>query len=355
MYEFQPPQNINAIRCSIARRIKDQREKYKKEEELKNKTRLSTLAATVTTATTDNGLPSPPVEACHYEPFKRPEEEEQDHPNNELAANALLELSGAGTPPSSSASVDSTNTQTHLLDEKIIRQKIQELQQEKHELFQLMKNLLSRPTPSPTSVAVVATPEQPQPRSPHTPSPQVAPRVLPTPPSLQQTRASKPPPVQTKQHLTERPKSRERLRSCSNGRARTPPTSLPSATSCTSPTSRPPAIRTAPPTDHYHHHRFPPPRYAPYRRMSPPSSSRYYSRSYGNSTNNSNGSSSNSRLYSNPPLSAPPFPPSSSSSSMPYAHRRIPLPYGSLRAQSPPLRSNFRPSRPMADRHIPRY
>ncbi|KAI9488030.1 hypothetical protein BDB00DRAFT_850385 [Zychaea mexicana] len=350
MYEFQPPANLNAIRCSIARKIKEQREKHKKnEEEFKNKTR-PTLAVTTTT---DSGLPSPPVEACHYEPFKRPGEEEllpHQQPNNELATNALLELTGGAGTPSSSASLDT-------LDEKVIRQKIQALQQEKHELFQLMRNLLANPaTPSPpppaaaaaaanTAAAVTVTATAAPGPTPTPPSPSVQ------KPTQEQTQAQLPTPAASppsvKQDVqAEPPKSRERLRSCSNGRTRTPPPPLQfsSPSSCFSPT-RPSHLSRPPPLSSDHHHRFPPQRYAPYRRISPPPSSRYYGRGYGGS-----------RLYNNTPLSAPPFPPSSSPSSMPYAHRRMPPPYGSLRAQSPPLRStSFRAPRPLADRHIPRY
>ncbi|KAI8146273.1 hypothetical protein BJV82DRAFT_601144 [Fennellomyces sp. T-0311] len=247
MYEFQPPRNLNAIKSTIARRIKEQRAKHKEEEKLK--TRLAI-------APPDSGLPSPPVEACHYEPFKGPEEQ----PNNELAVNALLELSGGAGTPSSSASEDT-------LDIKAIQQKIQDLQQEKHELFQIMKNLLTKPPP---------------------PSPEAQPK---------------------EQEVPQQPsKSRERLRSCSNGRARTPP-----PPSCTP--SRVPSSSRLP-----DHHRLPPPpRYTPYRRISPPPSSRYYGRGY-------------SRMYNTPPLSAPPFP--SPPSSMPYAVMFLCL----------------RPSHPKADR-----
>ncbi|KAI8876066.1 hypothetical protein K501DRAFT_338326 [Backusella circina FSU 941] len=136
-YEFQPPVNMVAIRSSIMRRIQ-------------NKRKEEVLPATPTTPTTtektlprhlDNGLPSPPCDSDKDKPV-----------DSEMVVNALLELSSRSNqqqmePPSPVLSQSkSTPSSPGALDPDAIRQKIKELEQEKHKLFQVMKDLLSQPS-----------------------------------------------------------------------------------------------------------------------------------------------------------------------------------------------------------------
>lgn len=135
-YEFQPPMNMAAIRSSIMQRIQNKR----KEE----------LPATPTTPTTtektlprhlDNGLPSPPCDSYEDKPV-----------DSEMVVNALLELSSHSNqqmePPSPVLSQSkSTPSSPAALHSEAIRQKIKELEDEKHKLFQVMKDLLSQPSP----------------------------------------------------------------------------------------------------------------------------------------------------------------------------------------------------------------
>ncbi|ORE19047.1 hypothetical protein BCV71DRAFT_226594, partial [Rhizopus microsporus] len=110
-FEFQPPTNIRAIRTSIAQRIKQRNEKKQQ-------------------ICLDNGLPSPPIEAY-----------ESDKLSTDQVMNALIDLSSKepmSSPPLSPC------TKEPSLDTEAIRQRIKQLQEEKHKLFQTMKDLLSK-------------------------------------------------------------------------------------------------------------------------------------------------------------------------------------------------------------------
>lgn len=99
------------------RRVKEQREK-----------RTRALPLKQHRCPADNGLPSPPVEA--YEPSS------EDKVLGLLPAQNTPVATDPGTP-------DTTVSSKPELDEATIRQKLQQLEKEKHELFQLMKQLLS--------------------------------------------------------------------------------------------------------------------------------------------------------------------------------------------------------------------
>ncbi|KAI8065004.1 hypothetical protein BDF21DRAFT_496617 [Thamnidium elegans] len=123
-YEFQPPTNIDAIRSSIIQRIK-------KRSVNTNNTSSSPLTPPPQSDEydkklpflhLDNGLPSPPIETCCYEEEQLP---------TEMVVNALMELSPA---------VESS---------QVIRERIRLLKEEKHKLFQAMKDLLSTPPAQP--------------------------------------------------------------------------------------------------------------------------------------------------------------------------------------------------------------
>lgn len=170
MYEFQPPPNFTAIRTNIIRRVREKRQRQR-ESRKESCDALRSLTPPVH-CHTDNGLPSPPVESCHYEPSKQNKEDaegksllEFNKPtqfNNDGRSSGMTppslakeaeETSLPGTPFTDSAtespsSSSSSSTTRPPLDEETIRQRIRELQQEKHELFQIMKGLLSR-QPSP--------------------------------------------------------------------------------------------------------------------------------------------------------------------------------------------------------------
>lgn len=125
-YEFQPPTNIVAIRSSIIQR-------------LKKRTSVNTPPTPPPQANEyeeklpflhlDNGLPSPPIETCCFEEEPLP---------TVMVVNALMELS-----PSVESSI-------------VIRERIRLLKEEKHKLFQVMKDLLSTPPkeeqPSPVTI-----------------------------------------------------------------------------------------------------------------------------------------------------------------------------------------------------------
>lgn len=116
-FEFQEPTNMNAIRSNIMQRIKK-----------RNDTLSPIHSKQQPAALLDSGLPSPPVESCTYE-----EEEEQ---------------TSYTTMPSPASTVSDSPT-TQLESANAIREKIQLLKQEKHKLFQTMKNLLSEPEDKP--------------------------------------------------------------------------------------------------------------------------------------------------------------------------------------------------------------
>ncbi|KAI9365304.1 hypothetical protein BD770DRAFT_406538 [Pilaira anomala] len=139
-YEFQPPTNIDAIRSSIIQRLKK---------------RTSNSAAPLTPPPSesdeydkklpfthlDNGLPSPPIETCCFE--------EESLPPTEMVVNALIELE-----PKKKKQEESS---------EVIRERIRLLKEEKHKLFQAMKELLSTPPPPPPPLtpSIFPTPTPP--------------------------------------------------------------------------------------------------------------------------------------------------------------------------------------------------
>ncbi|KAI7894512.1 uncharacterized protein EV154DRAFT_79427 [Mucor mucedo] len=155
-YEFQPPTNIVAIRSSILQRLKKrtsvitpptpppQANEYEE--------KLSFLHL-------DNGLPSPPIETCCFEE----EEEATATATADMVVNVLMELSAPSSSSSPSLSsfaapaptnntttpVASTDKQTSapvvVESSAVIRERIRLLKEEKHKLFQVMKDLLSTP------------------------------------------------------------------------------------------------------------------------------------------------------------------------------------------------------------------
>ncbi|KAG0737028.1 hypothetical protein G6F57_008895 [Rhizopus arrhizus] len=115
-FDFQPPMNMNAIRSSIVQRIKQRN---------------------VEKTCLDNGLPSPPIDT--FESTKLPTDQ---------VMNALYELSSDDKPLSpvsttSTSSSSSSSNSSEELDKESIRQRIKLLQEEKHKLFQMMKDLLN--------------------------------------------------------------------------------------------------------------------------------------------------------------------------------------------------------------------
>ncbi|CEP07002.1 hypothetical protein [Parasitella parasitica] len=142
-YEFQPPMNMNAIRTSIMQRIKQRNEHSKQPltppSSIISKHEIQYLHV-------DNGLPSPPIESCTFD----------DEPSDTFEATASNSTI-PDSPPSpvmslskSSSSSSSTSSSTMAPESsEVIREKIRKLKEEKHSLFQTMKNLLSQPVPVP--------------------------------------------------------------------------------------------------------------------------------------------------------------------------------------------------------------
>lgn len=147
-YEFQPPTNMKAIRSSIMQRIKQRNEKS-------NASSIASSPSPLTPPPTshkeefdtkkspfllhlDNGLPSPPIETCLYE-----EEEETKLPT-EVVVNALRELNEELDNNTKPAAV------VTLASSEELRERIRLLKEEKHRLFQVMKDLLSKPASSPS-------------------------------------------------------------------------------------------------------------------------------------------------------------------------------------------------------------
>ncbi|KAI7904398.1 uncharacterized protein BX663DRAFT_504928 [Cokeromyces recurvatus] len=118
-YEFNPPSNIDAIRSNIMQRIK--KERY-----------------TTKSLNFDNGLPSPPSEACStFEDeisLTEPVSPVDSVPDSPLLSTRVEESSDA------------------------IREKIKLLKEEKHKLFQTMKDLLSQPKDTTTTNAMTTKP-----------------------------------------------------------------------------------------------------------------------------------------------------------------------------------------------------
>ncbi|KAI8647697.1 hypothetical protein BD408DRAFT_408341 [Parasitella parasitica] len=139
-YEFQPPMNMNAIRTSIVQRIKQRNEHNKQPlsppSSIASKHEIQYLHL-------DNGLPSPPIESCTFD-------DEQNDTFETAASNSTI----PDSPPSpvmslSKSSSSSSSSSTMALESSdAIREKIKKLKEEKHSLFQTMKNLLSQPAPA---------------------------------------------------------------------------------------------------------------------------------------------------------------------------------------------------------------
>jgi hypothetical protein len=166
-YEFQAPSNMSAIRSSIIQRIK-QRNVTKRsfssppphsyDDKYNEKHSYSAL---------DNGLPSPPIETCTYE--------ENEKLATEMVLSALLELTQE-MPPSpvmSKASSESSGVEdgdcTPLLESsRVYREKIRLLKEEKHKLFQVMKDLLSKPAVAPVGSPIAMAAAAPVSANPNT-------------------------------------------------------------------------------------------------------------------------------------------------------------------------------------------
>ncbi|KAI8997626.1 hypothetical protein BDB01DRAFT_771774 [Pilobolus umbonatus] len=139
LYEFQPPNNMEAIRTNIINRIKQRKENDKQS----MTPTLSPTSEKLPFSHLDNGLPSPPIESCAFE------EKEAKLPT-EMVMSALLELSSTKhefqSPPSPVLSCSKSSPASSVVtDTEAIRLKIKSLQEEKHRLFQVMKDLLSKP------------------------------------------------------------------------------------------------------------------------------------------------------------------------------------------------------------------
>ncbi|KAK4517960.1 alpha tubulin suppressor [Mucor velutinosus] len=153
-YEFQPPMNMNAIRSNIMQRIKQRNEHNK--QPLTPPPSSSSVAASkhdIQYIHLDNGLPSPPIESCTFD----------DVDTFEMANNHSSTL--PDSPPSpvmsltkscSSSTTGTTVGGTTLESSEAIREKIRILKEEKHRLFQTMKDLLSQPAQPVAAETVVA-------------------------------------------------------------------------------------------------------------------------------------------------------------------------------------------------------
>lgn len=185
-YEFQPPSNMVAIRSNIINRIKQQktsrrlvgRHSSTSPSHHNNNNNNNNEDCTLDNnekhsfSALDNGLPSPPIETCLYEEEEKPEGKLP----TEMVVNALMELTQE-MPPSpvmskaSSNAGDSVSSSdpsevecSPLLESSdVYREKIRLLKEEKHKLFQVMKDLLSKPvvvqqTPKPITMATQQQP-----------------------------------------------------------------------------------------------------------------------------------------------------------------------------------------------------
>ncbi|EPB82644.1 hypothetical protein HMPREF1544_10629 [Mucor circinelloides 1006PhL] len=155
-YEFQPPMNMSAIRSNIMQRIKQRNEHNK--QPLTPPPSSSSIASKheVQYVHLDNGLPSPPIESCTFD---------EDVDTFEMANNHSSTLPDSPPSPvmslsksSSSSTTESTVAETTFESSEAIREKIRILKEEKHRLFQTMKDLLSQPAQpvAPEAVAAVA-------------------------------------------------------------------------------------------------------------------------------------------------------------------------------------------------------
>ncbi|CAO3632136.1 unnamed protein product [Mucor fragilis] len=154
-YEFQPPMNMNAIRSNIMQRIKQRNEHNK--QPLTPPPSSSSVAVSkhdIQYIHLDNGLPSPPIESCTFD---------EDVDTFEMASNHSSTLPDSPPSPvmSLSKSCSSSTTETTVGENtfessEAIREKIRILKEEKHRLFQTMKDLLSQPAPPVAPETVVA-------------------------------------------------------------------------------------------------------------------------------------------------------------------------------------------------------
>ncbi|KAI8376927.1 hypothetical protein BD560DRAFT_391153 [Blakeslea trispora] len=183
-YEFHPPTNMNAIRCTIMQRVK-QRNETRQTTPLTPPATKHDMDKKLPYLHLDNGLPSPPIETCSFE--EEPEMEE-----------SLLGLHSPtatlpDSPPSPVLSVNpkSPTAMTELLSSSTlspeeIREKIKLLKEEKHKLFQAMKDLLSQPK---TNATTPASPP-PTPSSPAPPITTTLPtKLVPNPSPLERSRS----------------------------------------------------------------------------------------------------------------------------------------------------------------------
>ncbi|KAL9548188.1 hypothetical protein MBANPS3_005803 [Mucor bainieri] len=155
-YEFQPPMNMNAIRSNIMQRIK-QRNEHNKQPLTPPPSSSSSVAASkhdIQYIHLDNGLPSPPIESCTFD---------EDVDTFEMANSHSSTLPDSPPSPvmSLTKSCSSSTTETAVGDTTVesseaIREKIRILKEEKHRLFQTMKDLLSQPAPPPVALETAA-------------------------------------------------------------------------------------------------------------------------------------------------------------------------------------------------------
>ncbi|KAI8354601.1 hypothetical protein EDC96DRAFT_516657 [Choanephora cucurbitarum] len=177
-YEFHPPTNMNAIRCTIMQRVKQRNE-------TRQTVPLPTPPATkhdmdkkLPYLHLDNGLPSPPIETCSFE------EEELVSMEESLLGLHSPTATLPDSPPSPVLSNDSkpNNLLIPTLSPEEIREKIKLLKEEKHKLFQAMKDLLSQPKTNAT------TPTSPPP-TPSSPAPPSSSTKPPFSPSIERSRS----------------------------------------------------------------------------------------------------------------------------------------------------------------------
>ncbi|KAI8376333.1 uncharacterized protein BYT42DRAFT_574245 [Radiomyces spectabilis] len=373
-FEFQLPDNMPAIRTSIIRRIQKRKAGLNKT----GSKRHSSVDGHL-----DNGLPSPPIETCTFEEghayppllesrsmSKQPQPKEPSPPaqTSDVHSSCASPNSSTISPPCSTSSE---------LDQETVRQKIKQLQEEKHKLFQIMKDLLSRPpvasNPAPASPASTTTATATHsptmdttamtlqsPPSPSLPSKDTAVATTVTtptaatalaastlPPSspslssaspLPSPAQSEPSPFKRERTVSEkmedyrRSVSRDRRHSRSHSMSQYEYRFSPSSSSMEGSFHPLPSS----PSQRYHYND---------RSRAPLASSA--SRYYPDYDNRVPGAS----RYS--PLHSPNTSTSHAWSNPAYMSRRPPS--GFPRSGSGPIRNNFRPSRPLADRHIPRY
>lgn len=268
MYEFQRPANFPAIRYTIVRRINEQRQKQKDTERF------------LSSSYPSNGLPSPPVD--HDDMFKQEETTTTTTTcTTTLPTSTLAELSG--TPSSGNSCASSPRESQHAMDEKAIRDKIQELQNEKHELFQLMKNLLAKQQQQQQQEEIQQQQQQQQQTKTENHPPSL-PSSSHSSSSLSSSKAAAHPVVSTSSTSSSRSSSSERSPSPQTPPVQEQSQKMPPLTSLSSSSQH--NLRSS---SLDHHRSFPPhpppPRYMPYHRRPPPlAPPRYYSSRYGGSS-----------------------------------------------------------------------